>query len=91
MLSNTGNIEFDSVQVEGVEGCKVSSRCSSSLKLCCDLLGVDARQLSHCLTFRELQTMAPGKTSVVFLPCLIAVLYTITVLWLCGGLRTSHK
>jgi myosin heavy subunit len=56
------------VQVEGVEGCRVVSKGGSgaSLKQACELLGVDAKALCQCLTFRELQTTAPGMYVSVF-------------------------
>jgi myosin heavy subunit len=53
------------MQVEGVEGCRVvgkgGSGSGASLKQACELLGVDAKAFCQCLTFRELQTTAPGK------------------------------
>eukprot|EP01034_Spumella_vulgaris_P042157 gene42157-52269_t len=53
-----GNIKFTPCQVDDAEGCKISK--SASLTKACELCGVDAKALEAVLTFRELQTMAPG-------------------------------
>lgn len=53
-----GNIKFQTQQVEGVEGCSVKA--SASLNKVCELLQIDSKALQNVLTFRELQTMAPG-------------------------------
>jgi hypothetical protein len=64
LLVCAGNIEFESVQVEGVEGSRVVTKAGSSsalaLSKCCELMAIDAKALVKSLTFRELQTMAPG-------------------------------
>jgi hypothetical protein len=66
--------------VESVEGSRVVTKAgtasAASLLRCCELLSIDAKALCHCLTYRELQTMAPGKES--FGPCLLfCVLYLV--------------
>jgi hypothetical protein len=54
--------------VESVEGSRVVTKTGTasgaSLQRCCELLSIDAKALCHCLTYRELQTMAPGDTPV---------------------------
>eukprot|EP01032_Pedospumella_encystans_P021093 gene21093-23935_t len=63
-ILHLGNIEFESIQMEGVEGCRVITKASTpsgiALRKACELLGVDAKAFVRCLTVRELTTMAPG-------------------------------
>lgn len=55
--------------MESVEGSRVVTKSgtpsAAALQRCCDLLGIDPRALCQCLTYRELQTMAPG--AVIFM------------------------
>lgn len=53
-----GNIQFQPKQVEGAEGSKIVK--GPSLRKCCELLQIGEAELEGVLTFRELQTMAPG-------------------------------
>lgn len=54
-----GNVKFASRQVEGVEGSAIKAG-DGALGAFCELAGIDAEALTQVLTFRELQTMAPG-------------------------------
>lgn len=61
-ILHLGNVKFVAQQVEGAEGSKVNSKGNSSegLNAFCSLLKVEHDVVVQALTFRELQTMAPG-------------------------------
>lgn len=63
-----GNVKFQSKQVEGVEGSAVKAG-DAALANFCEFTGINVVTLSQVLTFRELQTMAPGgKVEVYHVP-----------------------
>ena len=53
-----GNLKFQPLQVEGAEGSKIGK--SDALDKFCELTQLDKATVLHVLTYRELQTMAPG-------------------------------
>lgn len=60
-IIHLGNVKFQSCQVDGVEGSRISKGNSiESLRKFCELLSLDVEAVTHTMTFRELQTMAAG-------------------------------
>ena len=55
-----GNIRFIPKQIEGAEGSSIDNNSRQALKHFCELAKIEPDMLLQVLTFRELQTMAPG-------------------------------
>jgi myosin-1 len=53
-----GNVRFAPLQVEASEGSRIAQM--DSLQRFCDLVKLDPGTVQQVLTYRELQTMAPG-------------------------------
>lgn len=64
-ILHLGNVQFKPLQVEGAEGCKVTNL--EPLYNFCELLEVDSDIMLQVLTYRELQTMAPGLVYILHL------------------------
>ena len=84
-----GNIEFETAQIEGVEGCKVVTKASTnsgtSLRKCCELLNILPQALCHALTYRELHTTAPGELCHKYWHCLyIFYIYLMLIIYNCS-------
>ena len=55
-----GNVRFVSKQVDGAEGSTLDKNSKQALLYFCELAKVEPEMLMQVITFRELQTMAPG-------------------------------
>ena len=55
-----GNVRFTSKQVDGAEGSSIDQNSKHALLQFCELAKIEPEMLVQVLTFRELQTMAPG-------------------------------
>ena len=53
-----GNIKFQSIQIDGAEGSIIKDK--TPLQHFCNITKIDSNLLIQSLTFRELQTTAPG-------------------------------
>eukprot|EP00936_MAST-01D_sp_MAST-1D-sp1_P002156 g2156.t1 len=63
-----GSVSFDPLSVDGAEGSQVRGG-TRALEPFCSLLQLDSARLEHALTFKMLQTMAPGgKVETLFVP-----------------------
>ena len=58
IVLHMSNVSFQPQSIDGAEGCAV--RDAAALDLVCSIAQVDRARLEHCLTYRQLQTMAPG-------------------------------
>ena len=84
-----GNIEFETAQIEGVEGCKVVTKASTNsgtaLRKCCELLNILPQALCHALTYRELHTTAPGELYHKYWHCLyMFYMYLMLIIYNCS-------
>ena len=70
-----GNIKFHSKQIDGAEGSIIKDK--TPLQHFCNITKIDSNLLIQNLTFRELQTMAPGgkvKKNLILLLLLLLLL-----------------
>ena len=65
-----GSVKFEAKDVDGAEGSTLKHGASTTaMDLFCSQLGLDAEAFTYALSFRMLQTMAPGgKVETLFVP-----------------------
>ena len=64
-ILHLGNSKFTTKVDGGLDGCQIVNR-SSSLEVARRFLQIDHIAVEQCLTFRELQAMAPGGKTVTY-------------------------
>ena len=65
-----GSVEFEAKSVDGAEGSALKRGASTTaMDLFCAQMGLDAEALAYAMSYRMLQTMAPGgKVETLFVP-----------------------